>query len=69
MQPSACCKVLANFPTSGTLSGASVDDLYLLMRSMMLLKHATNGLVTPTWWCSASAEATAYQKQCNLKKD
>ena len=37
MQPSACCKVLAIFATSGMLSDASVDDLYSFMRSMMLL--------------------------------
>ena len=30
-------KSLQKFPTSGTLSDASVDDLYSLMRSMMLL--------------------------------
>ena len=34
---SACRKVLAIFATSGTLSDASVDDLYSCMHSMMLL--------------------------------
>ena len=37
MRLRACCKVLAIFAMSGTLSDASVDDLCLLIFSMMLL--------------------------------
>ena len=37
MQPSAYCKVLAVFAMSGMLSDASVEDLYSLIRSIMLL--------------------------------
>ena len=37
MQPSACFKVLAMFAMLMTLSDASVDNLYSLMRSIMLL--------------------------------
>ena len=37
MQPSAYCKVLAIFAISGILSDMSVEDLYSLMHSIMLL--------------------------------
>ena len=37
MQPSAYCKVLAMFATSGRLYDASVDNLYSLMYFIMLL--------------------------------